>query len=174
MINIVKHWSDRELQEALKDFTIIADTREQVNAHITRYFDEQKIPCVSRKIDTGDYSAQIGALSLEKDIVIERKHNLDEICGNFTAERERFEREFLRAKAYGTKVVLIIENAAWTDIFLGNYRSKVKPQSLVGSLFAWMVRYNITVLFCKPEETGKLIHGILYYAARELLVNGKI
>ena len=67
-----------------------------------------------------------------------------------------------------------VENATLTDIYLGNYRSKVKPQSLLGSLFAWMVRYNITVLFSKPEETGKLIHGILYYAARELLVNGKI
>ena len=171
---MIKHWSDRELQEALKDFTIIADTREQVNGHITKYFEKQGIPCVSRKIDTGDYSACVGALTLEKDIVIERKHNLDEICGNFTTERERFEREFLRAKAYGTKVILIIENATLTDIYLGNYRSKVKPQSLLGSLFAWMVRYNITVLFSKPEETGKLIHGILYYAARELLVNGKI
>ena len=171
---MIKHWSDRELQEALKDFTIICDSREQVNAHVTRYFDKQKISHISRKLDTGDYSACVGALTLEKDIVIERKHNLDEICGNFTAERERFEREFLRAKAYGTKVILIIENATWTDIFLGNYRSKVKPQSLLGSLFAWMVRYNITVLFSKPEETGKLIHGILYYAARELLVNGKI
>ena len=171
---MVKHWSDRELQEALKDFTIICDSREQVNAHVTRYFDKQKIPHISRKLDTGDYSAQIGALSTEKDIVIERKHNLDEICGNFTAERERFEREFLRAKAYGTKVVLIIENATWTDIFLGNYRSKVKPQSLVGSLLSWMVRYNITVMFCKQEETGKLIHGILHYAAKELLVNGNL
>ena len=171
---MIKHWTDKELADAMKDFTIIADTREQVNDHITRYFEKQKIPCVSRKIDTGDYSACVGALTLEKDIVIERKHNLDEICGNFTAERERFEREFLRAKAYGTKVILIIENATLTDIYLGNYRSKVKPQSLLGSLFAWMVRYNITVLFSKPEETGKLIHGILYYAARELLVNGKI
>ena len=171
---MIKHWTDKELADAMKDFSIIADTREQVNAHVTQYFEKQKIPCVSRKIDTGDYSAQIGALSLEKDIVIERKHNLDERCGNFTAERERFEREFLRAKAYGTKVVLIIENATWTDIFLGNYRSKVKPQSLVGSLLSWMVRYNITVMFCKQEETGKLIHGILHYAAKELLVNGNL
>lgn len=171
---MIKHWSDRELQNAIKDLTIIVDTREKVNSHVTKYFEKHGIPCVSRKIDTGDYSACVGALSLEKDIVIERKHNLDEICGNFTAERERFEREFLRAKAYGTKVVLIIENATWTDIFLGNYRSKVKPQSLIGSLLSWMVRYNITVLFCKPEETGKIIWGILHYAAKEMLINGKI
>ena len=171
---MIKHWTDKELADAMKDFSIIADTREQVNAHVTRYFDKQKIPHISRKLDTGDYSAQIGALSMEKDIVIERKHNLDEICGNFTVERERFEREFLRAKAYGTRVVLVIENATWTDIFLGNYRSKVKPQSIIGSLLSWMVRYNITVLFCKPEETGKIIWGILHYAAKEMLINGKI
>ena len=171
---MIKHWSDRELQDAIKDLTIIVDTREKVNSHVTKYIEKQGIPCITRKLDTGDYSAQIGALSLEKDIVVERKHNLDEICGNFTAERERFEREFLRAKAYGTKVVLIIENATWTDIFIGNYRSKVQPKSLIGSMLSWMVRYNITILFCKPEETGKIIYGILHYAAKEMLTNGKI
>ena len=171
---MIKHWSDNELQDALSELEIICDSREQVNAHVTKAFDKLGAKHIKRKLDAGDYSAQIGALSLERDIVIERKHNLDEICGNFTAERERFEREFLRAKAYGTKVVLIIENATWTDIFLGNYRSKVKPQSLIGSLLSWMVRYNITILFCKPEETGKIIYGILHYSAKELLTNGKI
>lgn len=171
---MIKHWSDRELADALSELTIICDTREKVNGHVTKYFKEQNVPYISRKLDAGDYSAQVGALSLEKDIVVERKHNLDEICGNFTAERERFEREFMRAKAYGTKVVLIIENATWSDIFVGNYRSKVSPKSLLGSLLSWMVRYNVTVTFCKPSETGKLIHGIMHYAAKELLVNGNI
>ena len=138
---------------------------------MTKYFDKQGVPYFNRKLDVGDYSAQIGALSIERDIAIERKHNLDEICGNFTSERERFEREFLRAKAYNTKVVLIIENATWNDVYVGNYRSKVTPKSLLGSLLSWMVRYNVTVTFCKPEETGKLIHGILYYAAKEILIS---
>ena len=171
---MIKHWSDKELADAMNDLTIICDTREKVNGHVTKYFQKQNVQYITRKLDTGDYSAQVGALSLEKDIVIERKHNLDEICGNFTAERERFEREFLRAKAYGVKVVLIIENATWGDIFVGNYRSKVSPKSLLGSLLSWMVRFNVTVTFCRPEETGKLIHGILYYAAKEMLVNGSI
>ena len=111
-------------------------------------------------------------MTFEKDIVVERKRNLDEICGNFTGERERFEREFLRARAYGTKVVLIIENATWSDIFLGNYRSKTSPKSLVGSLLSWMVRFNITVLFCKPDETARIIWGIFYYHAKERLLYG--
>ena len=169
---MLKRYTESELKAELAKLSIICDTRENVNQHITKYFNAHHIPHIERKLDVGDYSAQLGELSLERDICVERKHNLDEICGNFTAERERFEREFMRAKAYGTKVVLIVENASWGDIFLGNYRSKVQPKSLLGSLLSWMVRYNITVTFCKPEETGKLIHGILYYAAKEMLLYG--
>ena len=140
---------------------------------MTKHFDKTKVPYITRKLDTGDYSAQLDGQTFERDVVVERKHNLDEICGNFTTERERFEREFIRAKAYGTKVFLIIENATWTDVFLGNYRSKLQPKSLVASLLSWMARFNVTVLFCKPEETGKIVYGIFYYYARETLLYGE-
>ena len=168
---MVKHWTDRELTEELKKLTIICDTREQ-DTHCEDYFKAKKIPCVVRKIDTGDYSAQLGDTTFEREIVVERKRNLDEICGNFTAERERFEREFIRAKAYGTKVYLIIEDATWSDIFLANYRSKLPVKSLIASLLSWMVRFNITVLFCNPDETPKIIYGIFYYYVRERLIYG--
>ena len=168
---MVRHWTEKELADELKKLTIICDTREQ-DRHVSEYFDKKKIPYMTRKLDTGDYSAQLESISFERDIVVERKHNLDEICGNFTAERERFEREFIRAKAYGTKVHLIIENASWGDIFLGNYRSKLPPKSLVGSLLSWMVRFNVSVTFCKPGESARIIYGIFYYYARERLLYG--
>lgn len=168
---MVRHWTDRELNEELKKLSIICDTREQ-DRHVEKYFADKKIPTVVRKLDTGDYSCQLGEQSFERDIVVERKHNLDEICGNFTAERERFEREFMRAKAYGTKVYLIIENATWADIFIGNYRSKLNSKSLFGSLLSWMVRFNITVLFCKPEESARIMYGIFYYYVKERLLYG--
>ena len=168
---MVRHWTDKELTEELKKLTIICDTREQ-DRHVTEYFVKHKIPYITRKLDTGDYSAELDSISFERDIVVERKHNLDEICGNFTAERERFEREFIRAKAYGTKVHLIVENASWSDIFLGNYRSKLPSKSLVGSLLSWMVRFNISVTFCRPDETAKIIYGIFYYYVRERLLYG--
>lgn len=168
---MIRHYTDKTLTEELKKLTIICDTREQ-DRHVSEYFDKHHVPTITRKLDTGDYSACIGDMSFERDIVVERKRNLDEICGNFTVERERFEREFLRAKAYGTKVVLIIENASWSDIFLGNYRSKVSSKSLLGSLLSWMVRFNITILFCKPDETARIIYYTFYYAAKEALLYG--
>lgn len=170
---MVKHWTETELTAKLKDLQIIADSREQVNNHLTDYWDKKKVPYFTRKLDIGDYSAQLGEMTLEKDVVIERKRNLDEICGNLTADRDRFEREFLRAKALGTKVFLIVENATWTDIYLQNYRSQLTPKSLMASLMSWQVRFNITVIFCEPENTPRLIHQILYYAAREQLLNGR-
>lgn len=169
---MIKRWTETELTAKLTDLTVVCDTREKENKHVTSYFDRNKIPYISRNLNVGDYSAQIGDQTMETEIVIERKHNLDEICGNFTANRERFEREFLRAKAVGTKVFLIIEDASWDDVYLGNYRSKLSAKSLVASLLAWQVRFNITVLFCNPANTGRLIYHILYYAAREQLKNG--
>lgn len=169
---MVRVRTDRELNEILKQFQIVADTREQRNEHIVRMLKEKKIPCISRKLDAGDYSAQIGELSLEKDVVIERKRNLDEICGNLTADRDRFEREFMRTKAAGTKVFLIIEGCTWNDVYLQNYRSKLSAKALLASLLSWQVRYNVTIIFCEPENTPKLIYQILYYAAREQLIYG--
>ena len=125
-----------------------------------------------RKLDTGDYSAMLGDLTLEHDVFIERKAGLTELSGNMGIERERFAREFTRAKADGAKPFLLIENDSIEDVFLGNYRSKLPPKSLWGSMCTWMARYNTTVLFCKPVNTGKVIYSIFYYYAREKLLYG--
>ena len=64
------------------------------------------------------------------------------------------------------------ENATWSDIFIGNYRSKLNSKSLVSSLLSWAARYNVTILFCRPEETARITYGIFYYYIRERLTNG--
>lgn len=149
--------------------TILTDSREQVNEHILGYFDKNKIPHTCRKLDVGDYSAMLGEYTIEDKVAIEKKNSIDEIAGNFTVDRQRFEDEFIRAKAKGTKVYLVVENCSWEDIFLHNYRSKLEPKSLVASLMAWQVRYNITVIFCKRNDTAKIIYSILYYSLKEEL-----
>ena len=170
---MIKHWTDKGIAEQLQKLEIISDTREQKNEHILDYLDSMNISHVTRKLDVGDYSAQIGDYSLEKDVVVERKHTLDEICTNLTSDRDRFEREFIRCRAFGIKVFLLIEDSSWNDIFLQNYRSKLSARSLLASLLAWQVRYNVTIIFCSSANTPKLIFQILYYAAREHLIYGK-
>ena len=173
----MKHqYSDADKQSILKSLTVLCDSREQVNHHVTEALAALKCPTQIGKLEQGDYTGLIpirafggrfsdvdGYSSLADEVIIERKANLDEIAENFTVDRRRFESEFLRAKANGIKVFLVIENSSWTDIWSHNYRSRLSPKALAGSLMSWQVKYNLTILFCRPQETGRLIYGTLYY-----------
>lgn len=170
---MITHYSEAELKAALSELKIIVDRREKVNDHIVSALKKRGVGIIERNLDVGDYSCQLGDKTFEHDFVIERKANLDEICGNLTTDRDRFEREFLRAKAHGnTKIFLLIEDSTWEDIFANNYHSKLPPKSLVASLLAWQVRFNVTIIMCRKSTSAKLICDTLYYAAREKLLYG--
>ena len=120
------------------------------------------VPHERHKLNFGDYSVKCDCLSLADLVVIERKMSIDELCNCYCKERSRFEREFERAKAANAKVYLLIEGATWEDMYGGKYRSKMKPESLVASVLAWLARYNCQLIFCQPQTTGLLIRDILY------------
>lgn len=168
-INMKAVRTEKEVKELLKKMTIICDTREQVNGNITGYLDKNKLPYISRKLDVGDYSFDVDGLTFSDSIAIERKASIDEIAGNFTVGRQRFENEFLRAKANGIKVFLLIEDCSWEKIKSHDYRSKLKPQSLIATLLSWQVRYNISIIFCKAKDSGELIYGTCYYWLKNYL-----
>lgn len=169
----MRKYSDFEIEKALEEITIIADTREQDTEAFRRRFNAVGLPVTRRKLDFGDYSAlvKIGSeeISLERQVVIERKMSVDELCMCFGKERARFQREFQRAKEAGARIYLMIENANWENIFNGKYRSKLNAKALTASLIAWTARYNVIPLFCKAETSGKLIALILKYEIRERL-----
>lgn len=172
-VGLVKEYlCESEIKKRLKNLCVICDTREVVNNHLIAWLDQHHIQHKSRALETGDYTAMLDGYTFEDEVVIERKANLDEIAGNFTTGRERFEREMIRAKANGIKVFLIVENASWSDILLHNYRSELKPKSFFATLLSWQARFNLTIVFCKPSETGQILYGTLYYWARERLKRG--
>jgi len=102
-------------------------------------------------------------------IYIERKMNLDELCSCFGKERKRFLAEFERAKERNSKGYLLVENASWENAINGKYRSQLNPQALVSSLLAWSIRYNMQIIFCKSETSGKLIYEVLHRELKEYL-----
>lgn len=170
-----RRYTDKEKSSILRSMGVLADTREQVWGHVKASLEAASCPLERGKLDQGDYTAFVpmnsfpgfcdvpGVYSLQDEVVIERKANLDEIAGNFTTGRDRFEREFIRAKSKGIKVFLVVENASWADIMSHNYRSQLSPKSLMGSLLSWQAKYNVTIVFCRPEETGKILYSTLYY-----------
>lgn len=163
-----------EIRESLESMVLIVDTREQNTDRMKKRIEATGLPMERRKLNVGDYSCYCTLpggqeLSLEEEVVVERKMNIDELCNCFGRERKRFEREFERAKAFGTKVYLVVENGSWEHIYNGKYRSLLTPQALVASIEAFRARYGMQLDFCKDSTTGKLIKDILYRHLKERL-----
>ena len=140
--------TDRELDNVLRDMTIIVDTREQKNDHLLKYFNDNGIKWVCKKLDTADYSFELPNhqhLGFDRKFLVEKKNGLNEITGNFTSSRERFQREFQRIE--DEHLHLVIENATWKKVVNGSYRSKMHPNSLIASLLSWSIRYDFKVWF---------------------------
>ena len=173
------HFSDKEIKQLLASMVVLVDTREQENAHILSYFDKKQVPYEKKSLSYGDYSAflqkneEFGVnrdIFFDNSIVVERKGSLDELAGNLTIGRTRFESELLRAK--GANMALMVENATYGDLVRGNYHSKYEPKSFVATLATFSARYGLDVNFVEKELAGNWIYHRLYYAVREELLHG--
>ena len=163
-----------EIDDVLASMVIIYDTREQPTPALMRRL--SAFPCQTRRemCGFGDYSAACtlpdgSELSLNGVVAIERKMSLDELSRNFTAGRERFAREFQRAKDSGGKLYLLVENGNIDMIFAGRYKTKFNRESYIASLMAWQARYGTQVLFCTSEISQMVIYKVLRYELKERL-----
>lgn len=169
-------YSEPELKQLLKSITIICDTREKENAHIVGYLNQKGIPYINQALSFGDYSYMLPAcpeLGINRDmffhnvIAIERKADLEELSGNLSQHRERFENEFLRAG--NCDITLLIERGSLSDIMSHKYRTEFKESAFMASLMAWEQRYNIKTAFVHMIHSGTFIYSRFYYHLRELL-----
>ena len=105
----------------LKEVTVICDTREKENKHITAEFDRLGIKYVTdKKLPVGDYSFIIQDRDFSLSCVIERKADIDEFYGNITKDRERIEKEFNASSSLINEFVLLIENCK-SELHLRDY-----------------------------------------------------
>ena len=171
-----------EQRDIIKTFSIIVDTREQDTQRAKKRYKAMGCEYARGVLDFGDYTYNLalpkGPLydisnRIKPKCVIERKQNLDELAMCFTRSRERFKREFERAKEAGARVYLLIENASIDMILSGQYRSKFKPKAFIASLMAYSVRYDMVPVFCNMENSGAVIHEILYRDMKERLEGGE-
>lgn len=165
-----------QIKGMLKEMVILVDSREKLNSHILGYFQRQGISYEITKLDFGDYSCKIPASAAGRDIyfhdsiVIERKNSLEEISGNLTKGREAFEREFMRAKASGAKIYLLVESpGGYSDIIGHKYRTEFKPAAFSASLLTWESRFDVNVRFIDKQYSGYYVFNTLQYFVREAL-----
>jgi ERCC4-type nuclease len=167
----------------LDSMKIYCDTREQPTERSKKRYESFGVPYERRKLEYGDYTYTAqkpdgkwiyeGEEKVYPHISIERKMNLDELALCFTAERDRFEREFERAKEHKAKTILLVEDATWENLLNGRYRSKFAAKAFAASISTYISRYGITLVFCKAETSGRIIHDLLYYDLRERILEGE-
>lgn len=148
--------------------TIQIDSREHKweLARIQRQLTALGCKTIVSKLYVGDYQ------SLDNPrLVIDRKKDLQEICGNVTQQHERFQRELLRAQEAEIQLVILIEHGddiqSLEDVyFWDNPRLSKSPKATTGkslyrSLCTIRDRYNVRFEFCTKRETGQKIMELL-------------
>ncbi len=162
---------------------IQVDTREHAKEweRIQWQFDFMGVQYFRSKMFVGDYQ------SLDNPrLVIDRKKDLQELCGNVCQQHERFKAELLRAIEHGIKIVILCEHGSdiktledvyfwenprkhqvrWKTVNGKRVRTVVSEKAVDGnqlykSLCTIRDRYNVDFVFCAKEQTGQKIVEIL-------------
>lgn len=159
------------------------DSREKARAirKIIKAFDDAGVKHFSSKLLVGDY------MSLDNPrLIIDRKQNLQELCGNVCQQHERFKRELLKAMDAGIQLVILVEHGSeikcLEDVYFWQNPRKhevrwrvvdgkrekyvvsakaVDGNQLYKSLCTIRDRYHVRFEFCEKKDTGKEIIRIL-------------
>lgn len=163
---------------------IQVDTREHKGEweRIEQQLKEQGVQYFRSKLYCGDYQ------SLDNPrLVIDRKKDLQELCGNVCQQHERFKAELVRAQEQGIKIIILCEHGSditciddvmfwdnprrkirkWVTTPTGKKRTVPKyPKAINGeqlykSLCTIRDRYGVQIEFCNKDETGKRIVELL-------------
>lgn len=162
---------------------IQVDSREHKSEweRIQKQFDSLGIKYFRSKLYVGDYQ------SLDNPrLVIDRKKDLQELCGNVCQQHERFKAELVRAIQSGIKIVILCEHGEdiktledvyfwqnprkhkviWKTIDGKRVKTVISHKAVDGnqlykSLRTIKERYNVDFIFCTKEETGQKIVEIL-------------
>jgi DNA excision repair protein ERCC-4 len=133
--------------------TAIIDTREN------QPLDLNPLKTTVATLTTGDYSIR----GLESVISIERK-SLSDLLSCVGTDRQRFDREVMRLKAYPCRALVI--EATWAELESGDWRSKVTPQAVVGSCLGWIGAGLPVALVGDHERAGRFVSRLLFISAR--------
>lgn len=173
-----------DIKRCLDSMVILVDTREQQTDRAKARYASFGCPWRRSTLSYGDYGYNCilpdgtwlydEKKTVRCHAVVERKMSLGELASCLGHERDRFEREFTRARDVGARIFLLVENASWESLIAGKYKSQMNPKAFLASVAAWMIRYDLNLFFCKDMTSGVLIREILYRDLKERLERGEI
>lgn len=162
---------------------ILIDTREHLSElnRIIPQLDALGTVYTRKKLNVGDYQ-QVG----HPGLVIDRKKDLLEICGNITQQHKRFRAELLRAIKHNIQLIILCEHGEGItrleDVYFWHnprrdimkfavidgrprrvqqYPHATDGEQLYKAMVTMEKEYNIRFVFCNKDETGRKIIEIL-------------
>ncbi|MCH7872023.1 MAG: ERCC4 domain-containing protein [Planctomycetes bacterium] len=133
---------------------VIIDTREQ------RPWRFENLETQRVALTTGDYSIR----GLTHLVSVERK-SLGDLFHCVGRDRDRFKRELSRLRGFRFRALII--EATLAEIEAGQWRSKLQPAHVLGSLTAWTVQFGLPIVFAGDHAAaGRYAQRYLFQAAR--------
>ena len=134
------------------EVVVVVDNREQLPWNLS------PLRMVAGTLQSGDYG-----LHAAPDLAAIERKSLDDLLGCITSGRDRFSRELERLRAFPTRAVIV--EATWDDLERGQWRSLVKPQSVVSSVLRWIGDGVPFILAGDRARAEKLAAKLLFLAA---------
>jgi len=168
----------------LKIVTVLIDSREKENAHITDALGGLGVPYETVKLDIGDISFRTAARDFRQACVVERKANVDELYSNLMEktrrdQMNRLEKELDAGSRTMNQFTLLVEGVgsmeALRSYMVPDWKMKMNPQRVVAdvgkhcyaALRAWQAsnRYGVRVEFveCREKTAAKVLEEFFYY-----------
>lgn len=131
---------------------IIADTREKKPLTFSQY---PEVKIYKEKLDAGDYS--LVAHDLPGDdysVIVERKRNCLELCGNLGQNWNCFLREMELVKNYKIKVLLVCEKNIFHHLYKDG-KTRMHPSLIRKRLLYLQIKYGVQFMFFPDEESAE-------------------
>lgn len=166
---------------------LLEDTRQQAGKHDLKHdwFEKHGIEIRRTKLWVGDYT-----LPANQSICIDSKMAIAELINDVQKDHVRFRAELQRAQEAGIKLYIVVENESryadfrktvwnpsvrniddlnnWHNprLYIKKNGKPVYPKAMPGTQLAKIChtmeeRYGCKFLFCKPDESAKLIIDLL-------------
>lgn len=142
---------------------ILIDSREQAPFLFSENVDTERVT-----LDAGDYSVR----GLTATVAIERK-SLDDLVGSITAGRERFLACCSRMGRLDFAAVVV--EGAVEDVLAGLYRSRTRPQSVLGTMLAVHADLGVPTIWAgSRKNAANITERILTRLWRNAVAAGEV
>lgn len=154
--------------------TIKMDTREKLPKKKTLldYFKKHNIEVERIKLNVGDY-----CIKGKENVVIDLKRNITELATNMFCDKERFEKECIRAKQNDILLIFLIEeNFDKEKLLKWRAKEQIDGKRFL-NVYGWQVynemkRYaqlfNVKFRFCHKLSTGRKVIELLDIGSKKI------